>query len=124
ASGYADEYAAAIRNAGVIYQAYQKDKETDPEGRRALPAFTQMQANELADFVVDPNWPVSMRAAVWNRVTSPQVKQLIYEFVFPVWAVAYYGQSACRGGLVTRDLACSASAKPIDPPLTFTLVTV
>ena len=39
----------------MVYEAYQKDKDKDPEGRRALPAFAQMQADALAIFVVDPD---------------------------------------------------------------------
>ncbi len=83
ASGYADEYAAAVRNASLIYETYQKDKEKDPEGRRALPEFAQLQADALADFVLNTAWPVAVRSGVWNRVPSPEVKRPIYDLVLP-----------------------------------------
>src|SRR5690606_27147650 len=83
AAGYADEYASYIRNASIVYQAYQKDKDKDPEGRRALPTFVQMQANGLMAFVLNPQWPLAMRSGVWLRVPSADVKHPIYDLVLP-----------------------------------------
>jgi hypothetical protein len=83
AAGAADEYAGAVHSASVIYQKFQEDKEKEPQGRRALPSFVQMQADGLADFVLTSSWPLSIRSGVWSRITNPEIKQPIYDFVLP-----------------------------------------
>jgi len=80
-NGQHDEYAAKARYAFDLYRSYQKDKADDPQGRRTLPPFAQLQADALYRYVTQHDIPLLMRFAVWDRETKTEVKYRCYDFV-------------------------------------------
>jgi hypothetical protein len=79
-NGSADEFAASVRNAALVYERFQKDKLTDREARRTLPPFAQVRAGALAGFLQDYGTPVSFRAMVYNREQN-DVRLRCYDLV-------------------------------------------
>jgi hypothetical protein len=81
-SGLGNEYAAAGRNAAMIYKHYQEDKLEDRQGRRTLPPFPRMRAEALGSFVTNMEYPIALRSTVWNREQN-DIKLLCYDLVLP-----------------------------------------
>lgn len=79
-AGWPDEYATQVANALKVYNLYQGDKTEDPQGRRTLPAFVQIRAQALADYVMDPTHPVIFSVWAWQREQT-EVKRECYDYL-------------------------------------------
>jgi len=82
AAGWLDRYIASIRNAGTVYEAYQKEHLDDRQGRLTLQPFADLRANALSRFVTNPNHPLLYRSIAWNREQA-EVKQRCYDLTLP-----------------------------------------
>lgn len=80
AGGYADEFAAVVRNASLIYKKYQEEHHATREGRLTLPAFADLRGQALATFVVNRAYPIELRSLAWNR-EQPDIQRRYYDFV-------------------------------------------
>lgn len=78
-NGRHHEYTARGTEAFTLYQTYQRDRADDPEGRRTLPPWEQMQADALAGFILDPSQPIELGFVAWNRETNDRVKRRCYD---------------------------------------------
>lgn len=93
-SGRHGEYSNRVSQAHDLYESYQKDNATDPDGRRTLPPWEQMQADGLGAFVTSPELPLLLRFVVWDRTQSKgdEVKKRCYDDVRKVLG-EMYGQT-------------------------------
>jgi hypothetical protein len=82
ATGWFDQYTAAVENAALMHETYQKEHGDDRRGRQTLPLFADMRAYALGSFVVNPAYPLLYRALAWNREQA-EVKQRYYDLVAP-----------------------------------------
>lgn len=80
ADGWQDEYAAAVQNAALLYQEYQKDHAKDQKGRLTLLPFAELRSIALAQFVLAREYPVVYRSLAWNR-EQEEVRQGAYDFI-------------------------------------------
>lgn len=80
ASGRGDLFDANMSKARQLYDEYQKDRTDEAGGRRALPPYEVIRANNLAQFVTDPTWPLLLRTLVWSNERE-EFKRWAYDYV-------------------------------------------
>ena len=77
AAGDADAFGRMLRFAEKTYEEYQRDKQTDPEGRRTMPAFDEIRAVALGNAMIDPVIPLVGRSMIWRR-EAVNIQKRIY----------------------------------------------
>ncbi|HSW45121.1 MAG TPA: hypothetical protein VLM89_06080 [Phycisphaerae bacterium] len=82
ATGWYDRYTAAVQNAAMFHEVYQKEHADDRQGRLTLPLFADMRAYALGMFVVNPAYPMVYRSLAWNREQA-DIKRRYYDVVAP-----------------------------------------
>jgi len=82
ANGSLDEYMAAMQNAAVLYERYQKEHKDSNQGRLLFLKFVELRASALFNFVTSTEYPMLIRSLTWNREPE-EVRRICYDMVAP-----------------------------------------